>query len=68
MIHHPTDNGGHYGVSLQATGLGVLVQVMEGAQMPSGLGHQARELLTPDEAMHLAGLLINTAQYKATRS
>jgi hypothetical protein len=71
MKHHQTDNGGHYGVSLEASGLGVLVQIMEGGN-EHGLpmyGHsQARELLTPDEAMHLADLLINAAQDKATRS
>jgi hypothetical protein len=55
MKHHETDNGGHYGVSLEARGLGVLVQIMQGHGFDLGL--QARELLTCEEAMHLADLL-----------
>lgn len=53
MIHNQTDNGGHFGVALNADKTGVLVQVMEGF----GNGTQARELLTPNEARRLADLL-----------
>jgi hypothetical protein len=54
MIHHGTDNGGHYGVSRDSLGRGILIQVQDEHA-------QARELLTQDEAIHLAYLLLQKA-------
>jgi hypothetical protein len=54
MRHHQTNNGGHYAVAPEASGLGVLVQIMEGW----GTHAQAREVLTIDEAIHLSDLLL----------
>jgi hypothetical protein len=58
MLHNQTENGGHYGVSPWPDGPGVLVQIMEGfSHLKTGWSAQARELLTYDEAIHLADLL-----------
>ncbi len=65
MRHYPTDNGGHYAVAPEASGLGVLVQIMEGwafnEHESKSLMPQARELLTTDEARAMAGALFDTA-------
>lgn len=65
MRHYQTDNGGHYAVAPEASGLGVLVQIMEGWEFNKhelrGLMPQARELLTTDEARALAGALLDCA-------
>jgi hypothetical protein len=61
MRHYPTDNGGHYAVAPEASGLGVLVQIMEGPYLSTG-GMQARELLTTEEARAMAYALLDTVQ------
>lgn len=58
MRHYPTDNGGHYAVSPEASGRGVLVQVQESHP---NMAIQARELLTTDEARAMAGALLDCA-------
>jgi hypothetical protein len=59
MTHNNTHNGGHYSVSLEAENRGILVQIMEGRETSHT---QAREILTPDEAIHLSDLLRNAVE------
>jgi hypothetical protein len=67
MKHHETENGGHYAVSLEARGLGVLVQIMEDGSYSHA--EQARELLTTEEAIHLSQLLFDAAsQHNRSKS
>jgi hypothetical protein len=59
MIHNSTDNGGHYGVSLEADKRGILIQLGANSEQA---WNQLRILLTAGESAHLADLLNNAAE------
>lgn len=56
MIHHNTEDGGHFSVGLSAVGKHILVQVQ------NKYGDQAREALHPHEAEYLALLIMDSLQ------
>lgn len=56
MIHHNTEEGGHFSIGLSAVGEHILVQVQ------NKYGDQAREALCPYEAEHLALLIMDSLQ------
>jgi hypothetical protein len=66
MIHHHTtlEPGDHYAVGTSANGA-VLAQLQH--VRSSGIGDQVRVMLTPEEARHLAQLLLEVAERASQR-